>query len=996
MRRCPFCEKEIRDDADRCEHCGVVFNGTAGIDLDDLNKAFASPPGATGINLDDLNKAFTEAKKPSESEPDAPPAAAPTVQLQAELKLAGRYKLICEVGRGGMGVVWLAHDERLDMDVAVKVLPPELARDERGLRVLTNEAKLSMQLSHPNIVRLHTLQESDGLAYLIIEYVRGRTLDRLLLKKQKFTVEETLKYAEQICAGLEYAHEKRVIHRDLKPSNLMLTKDGSVKIADFGVARQIRDSMSRVSKEDTAGTLLYMSPEQLMGDWLDQRSDIYSLGIVLYELLKGEPPFVTGDVQTQIRFKDPAPIEGIPDAINRALFWMLAKKPADRPGSATDSLKALRGEIEKPIEERPQEPPGKLLAKAPRRPGVLVIVLGVIAALLVGVVISSEVVWRKQQREDREAEEAQQKAEGERRAEAARKEAEAARGAEAEARRKAEEERAREQAAAGARTRAEAEEHKKAEQLAREKAEQERRKKGEDQRILAERKANYETAMAAGNWLLRDRRWAEAEKAYQKALAVPGYERDTRAREGLEAARRGADAKRRKVAYESMLRLTRSAHDKARGTHDRPLWEGVGQQAEAAIATGHSDVSEAKHLLAAAQKNLAVLPTTLDGLLKRLAECEEARDYALKYFVPGSAKVRSAERDLKAARDRLRRTLLEESDVASDLKALRARCKTMSAEMRPSHPEMKALSAKIKAEEQMLRNAVSKLGDVLDAENAVRMGLWSAGTRRVRAATPAGEEWKEITYYKNTIGMEFVKIPAGEFMMGSAQSPDEVARSGGGIIAEYYKDEHPRHRVRITKAFYMGAFEVTRDEYQKIMGKGPASRKVAKNPVEFVSWYDADEFCRRLSKCDGVTYRLPTEAEWEYACRAGTTTPFHAGETISTDLANYDGGYTYGRGRKGIARGKTLPAGSFPPNGFGLYDTHGNVWEWCRSLCKEYPYRSDDGREDLRSAGSRVLRGGSWGHAPKYVRSAARYGGNPSRRHHRRGFRVTVSAQESF
>ena len=390
MRRCPFCEKEIPDDADRCEHCGGVFNETAEIDLDDLNKAFARLTRPTGINLDELNRAFTsldktrgitlndlnraftsldktagitldelnraltESKKPPESEPDEPVRPAAGFQLRPEVKLAGRYRLICEIGRGGMGVVWLAHDERLDMDVAVKVLPPELARDERGIRVLTNEARLSMQLTHHNIVRLHDFHESDGLAYLVMEFVRGRTLDRHLLKKKKFTVEETLKYAEQICAGLEYAHQKRVIHRDLKPSNLMLTKEGTVKIADFGIARQIRDSMSRVSKDDTSGTLLYMSPEQLMGERLDHRSDIYSLGVVLYELLNGEPPFVTGDVQTQIRFKDPEPIEGNPDVVNNALLRMLAKDPEERPSSAADSLKALRGETEKPTEELPK------------------------------------------------------------------------------------------------------------------------------------------------------------------------------------------------------------------------------------------------------------------------------------------------------------------------------------------------------------------------------------------------------------------------------------------------------------------------------------------------------------------------------------------------------------------------------------------------------------------------------------------------------------------
>jgi formylglycine-generating enzyme required for sulfatase activity len=128
----------------------------------------------------------------------------------------------------------------------------------------------------------------------------------------------------------------------------------------------------------------------------------------------------------------------------------------------------------------------------------------------------------------------------------------------------------------------------------------------------------------------------------------------------------------------------------------------------------------------------------------------------------------------------------------------------------------------------------------------------------------------------------------------------------------------------------MKKFEVTQEQYQQIMGSNPSNFKGAKRPVEKVSWNDAVEFCKKLSQKTRHKYRLPSEAEWEYACRAGTTTPFHFGETITTELTNYDGDYTYASGLKGKYRKQTTEVGTFPPNAFGLYDMHGNVWEWCQ------------------------------------------------------------------
>ena len=219
---------------------------------------------------------------------------------------------------------------------------------------------------------------------------------------------------------------------------------------------------------------------------------------------------------------------------------------------------------------------------------------------------------------------------------------------------------------------------------------------------------------------------------------------------------------------------------------------------------------------------------------------------------------------------------------------------------------------------------------------------------------------------------ELVILPAGSYMMGSP--PGEKER---------HDDEGPRHRVRISRPFAVGRYEVTFSEWEACRRAGGCSRGPGdagwgrgNRPVINVGWTDARKYVRWLSRKTGKRYRLSSESEWEYAARAGTTGPFHHGSTISTEQANYDGDYAYGSGRKGRHRGRTTPVGSFPPNGFGLYDVHGNVSEWVED-CRhdDYSGAPSDGSAWIRSGNCRhrVLRGGSWCDRPGFVRSAYRY-----------------------
>ena len=198
-----------------------------------------------------------------------------------------------------------------------------------------------------------------------------------------------------------------------------------------------------------------------------------------------------------------------------------------------------------------------------------------------------------------------------------------------------------------------------------------------------------------------------------------------------------------------------------------------------------------------------------------------------------------------------------------------------------------------------------------------------------------------------------------------------------------------QHKVTLTKGFYMGIHLVTQEQWQAVMGNNPSGFKNEKNlPVEVVSWNDCQKFLKKLVEKDKKPYRLPTEAEWEYACRAGTTTPFHFGETISTEQVNYNGNGVYGDGKKGVYRAKTTPVGSFPANAFGLHDMHGNVLQWCNDWHGDYPQGEVVDPQGPDNGQFRTVRGGSWNFNPGNCRSASRFKNRPDDRYTNFGFRV--------
>jgi formylglycine-generating enzyme required for sulfatase activity len=246
------------------------------------------------------------------------------------------------------------------------------------------------------------------------------------------------------------------------------------------------------------------------------------------------------------------------------------------------------------------------------------------------------------------------------------------------------------------------------------------------------------------------------------------------------------------------------------------------------------------------------------------------------------------------------------------------------------------------------------------------------------------------------VKLDMVAVAPGSFTMGS--SDEQIAEAKKNCDSCNFDDEKPQRAVNIAYGFFIGKFEVTQAQWQAVMGNNSSNFKNCPEcPVEQVSWNDAKEFIKKLNSLQNkYFYRLPSEAEWEYTVRAGTKTAFAFGDSLSSKQANFDGNYPYGGAAKGEYKGKTTPVGSYAPNAWGLYDMHGNVWEWCEDIYQDnYKGLATDGSANVSVGDSspRVLRGGSWNNNGINCRSANRYRNAPDGRYFNIGFRLVAVAR---
>ena len=317
----------------------------------------------------------------------------------------GSYVILDAIGAGGMGEVYLARDTRLDRTVALKILPPDISNDRRRMQRFRQEARMASSLNQPNILTVFEFGEVDDLTFLATEFVDGESLRDYIRGKKKLKLGEILDINIQMLAALDAAHEASIVHRDIKPENVMIRRrDHVVKVLDFGLAKTTEKRISKDEESEAAtefktapglimGTINYMSPEQAQARAIDQRTDIWSTGVMLYEMVAGRMPFsgvTSSHTIVQILEKDPSPLTGdVPAELQRIVLKSLAKDPDERYQTAKDMLIDLRSlkrqlELKAEIERKPVEPQGK------KR--VLLIALG--AMLLVTAAIFGVNIWR--------------------------------------------------------------------------------------------------------------------------------------------------------------------------------------------------------------------------------------------------------------------------------------------------------------------------------------------------------------------------------------------------------------------------------------------------------------------------------------------------------------------------------------------------------------------------------------------------------------------------
>src|SRR5688572_2868169 len=330
MPRCPRCRKDLTNGSGVCPTCGVSLEDFP-TQLEDFPTQIFDTPKSS-------SRTSTQSATSYDSLDDA--------RFVSGVIIADRYRIVGLLGRGGMGEVYRADDLKLGQPVALKLLPDHLLTDGAALARFHREVRIARQVSHPNVCRVYDIGEVDGRHFLSMEYIKGEELSSLLRRIGRLPSDKATEISRQLCAGLAAAHKTGVLHRDLKPANVMIDENGNVRLTDFGIAGLVEETRD---EEFRAGTPAYMSPEQLAGTELTIKSDIYSLGLVVYEIYTGKKVFDAPTLPQllNLRNSDSTPttpstlVHNIDPLVERVILRCMEKDPEKRPASAIEVAASL-------------------------------------------------------------------------------------------------------------------------------------------------------------------------------------------------------------------------------------------------------------------------------------------------------------------------------------------------------------------------------------------------------------------------------------------------------------------------------------------------------------------------------------------------------------------------------------------------------------------------------------------------------------------------------
>ncbi len=901
----------------------------------------------------------------------------------------GDYRILEEIGAGGMGNVFLAENIHHKKAYALKILPSELGKDTNFRKRFFDEARVMSELEHPNIVRVHHTGEDQGTYYLVMDYVTSpnglpRSIHEELAQSPKHRINsrKTHSWILQVAEGLAYAHKQGVIHRDIKPANILISSDGSVKIADFGLVKmvgkefllsQIHDTTRRSdsqklqttarladnSQQDIStpldvshtvietkrasdsseryGTYDYMSPEILEGKEATIQSDIYSLGVTIYRMLTGKRPVGMPKPPSRL-------VSRLPKRWDVITKRCLAPALEDRYQSAEELLVDL-GKITKPH-----------CAWMMVLSVLLLIVALAGAANLAGMrpdhvqkalnkmIAHIKTIFFKQAGPNKEH----------------------LRSLDTQV----------DPNISPPRASARKQLHPSV---------QDQQKLVEDlKQILSGhpefrhllRKANEE--LQRTDSLLTEGKYTVAIKEYGKTIRdivdtvgkeasqnltilanLPGAKEFSLEVQRIRTAKEQADMFRNQAKYTGAVEMYLEVVKDA-----KPV---------VAILRRRQEVLASKRETERAQIKAEQMETNICICPRENAECtcfRKTYNQARVLMKEGQGSFEQRQFDVASERWKEAKTSFEEAIASARREVQKAQSKWQTALQRPMPSRLR----------QYADEAEHEANEGQAAEGQGRLKTAIMCYRRATRLRSVQEELSVLLGDETELLLVF--IPSGEFEMGSPLD-DEDRRD----------EEYTRHAVVIDTGFYISKFEITQAQYAAVTGDNPSAFLGPTLPVDSVNWHEAEHFCAKLTnKLSSLGYgrfRLPTEKEWEYVCRAGTRSAYCAGDG---ERALRKVGWYRQVGSESADR--TKPVGQFDANSWGLHDMHGNVWEWCQDSYVAHPVSGEvDPNSLLDSSSCRVLRGGSWNADPPYCRSASRCGEPPQTKRNDIGFRVVMETK---